>query len=90
MSRKHKKFCTKLNYIEYFLMLASTITKYILVSAIASLLGILKEITSSALGLKSICTITAGIKKYQSIIKKKTKKHYTKVLLAKSKLNSIV
>ena len=64
MSRKHKKVCTKLNYIEHFLMLASTITKYILVSAIASLLGILKEITSSALGLKSICAITAGIKKY--------------------------
>ena len=36
-----------------------------------------------------ICTITAGIKKYNSIIKKKEKKHDKIVLLAKSKLNSI-
>ena len=43
---------------------------------------------SSAIGLK-ICAITAGIKKYKSIIKKKKKKHDKIVLLAKSKLNSI-
>ena len=36
-----------------------------------------------------ICLITAGIKKYNSIIKKKKKKHGKVVLLAKSKLNSI-
>ena len=36
-----------------------------------------------------ICAITAGIKKYKSIIKKKKKKHDTTALLAKSKLNSI-
>ena len=46
------------------------------------------EITSSAIGLK-ICAITAGIKKYKLIIKKKKKKHDKIVLLAKSKLNSI-
>ena len=34
-----------------------------------------------------ICAITAGIKKYQSVIKKK--KHDKMALLAKSKLNSI-
>ena len=45
-------------------------------------------ITSSAIGLK-ICAITAGIKKYKSIIKKKKKKSYKIVLLAKTKLNSI-
>ena len=45
-------------------------------------------ITSSAIGLK-ICAITARIKKYKSIIKKKKKKHDKIVLLAKSKLNSI-
>ena len=33
--------------------------------------------------------ITAGIKRYKSIIKKKKKKHDKIVLLAKSKLNSI-
>ena len=36
-----------------------------------------------------ICAITAGIKKYKSIIKKKKTKHDKIVLLAKSKLNSI-
>ena len=41
-------------------------------------------ITSSAVGLK-ICVITAAIKKYKSIIKKKKKKHGKLVLLAKSK-----
>ena len=65
MSRKHKKVCTTLNYIEHFFILATTIT-----------------------GLK-FCAITAGIKKYQSIIKKKKTKHDKIVLLAKSKLNSI-
>ena len=44
------------------------------------------RITSSAIGLK-ICAVAAGIKKYQAIIKKK--KHTKRVLLAKSKLNSI-
>ena len=43
---------------------------------------------SSGIGLK-IYAITAGIKKYKSIIKKKKKKHDKIVLLAKSKLNSI-
>ena len=45
-------------------------------------------ITISAIALK-ICDITAGIKKYQLIIKKKKKKHDKIVLLGKSKLNSI-
>ena len=52
------------------------------------LVDILIGITSSAIGLK-ICAITAGIKKYKSIIKKKKEKHDKLVLLAKSKLNSI-
>ena len=43
---------------------------------------------SSAAGTK-ICVITAAIKKYKSIIKKKRKKHDKIVLLPKSKLNSI-
>ena len=36
-----------------------------------------------------ICTIAAGIKKYNLIIKKKKKKHDKIVLFKKSKLNSI-
>ena len=45
-------------------------------------------VTNSAIGLK-ICEITAGIKKYKSIIKKKKKRLDKIVLLAKSKSNSI-
>ena len=37
----------------------------------------------------NICEITAGVKKYKSIIKKKNKKLDKIVLLAKSKSNSI-
>ena len=36
-----------------------------------------------------MCAITAGIKTYKSIVKKKKKKHNKTVLLAKSKLNKI-
>ena len=64
MSKKHKRTCTTLNYIENFFILASTITESISLSALASLIGILIGITSSAIGLK-MCTITAGIKNYK-------------------------
>ena len=50
MSKKHKKVCTTLNYVEQFLILASTITGCISISAFVSLLGIAIEITSSAIG----------------------------------------
>ena len=72
MSRKHKKVCTTLNYIEHFLILASAITGFISISVFASLIGIPIEIASSAIRLK-ICAIAAGIKKYKSIIKEKEK-----------------
>ena len=67
MSKKHKKVFTILNYIEHFLILASTIAGCISVSAFASLLSIPIGITSSAIGLK-ICAITTGIKKFKSIV----------------------
>ena len=70
MSRKHKKACTALNYIEHFLILASIITGCISISAFSSSIGIRIGITSSVIGLK-ICAIAAGIKKYKSIIKKR-------------------
>ena len=88
MSKKHKKVCTTLNYIKHFLILASIYIGCISFSVFASLLGIPIGNKSSAIGLK-ICTITTGIKKYKSIIKKKKKKHDKIVLLAKSKVNSI-
>ena len=61
MSKKHKKVCTTLNYIEHFLILASTIKGCISIYAFASLIGIPIGMMSSAIGLK-ICAITAGIK----------------------------
>ena len=88
MGRKHKKVFTILNYIENFLILASTFTGCISISAFASLFGIPIGITNSAIGFQ-ICAIAARIQKYKSIIKKKKKKHDKIVFLAKSKLNSI-
>ena len=80
--------CTTLNYIKNFLILASTITGCVSISAFASLIGMPIGIMSSAIGLK-ICVTTAGIKKNKPITKKRKKEHDKIVLLAKSKLNSI-
>ena len=88
VSKKHKMVCTTLNYIEHFLILGSTVTGSVSISVYASLVGIPIGITSSAIGLK-IFVITAAIKKYKLIIKKKKKKPDKTVLLAKSKLNRI-
>ena len=66
----------------------STITGCVSISAFASLVGFPIGITSSAIGLK-IYTITGGIRKHKSMNKKKKKKHNKRVLLTKSKLNSI-
>ena len=54
MSKKHKKFCATLNYIEPFLILDSTITRCVSISAFAPLVGIPIEITSSTIGLKFV------------------------------------
>ena len=40
MSKKHKKVCATLNYIEHFLILGSTITQCVFISAFSSWLGI--------------------------------------------------
>ena len=84
MSKNYKKVCTTLSHIEHFVILASIITGCISISAFASLLGLPIGITSSAIELKT-CAITAGIKRYKSIIKKNKKKHDKIVLLANSK-----
>ena len=70
------------------LILASTVTSRVLISAFTSLVAVPVGITSSPVKLK-IYAITTGIKKYKSIIKKKKKKHNEIVLLGKSKLNTI-
>ena len=59
MSRKHKKLCTTLNYVELFLKLHFSITGCISISAFVSLLDVPIEITSSAVGLK-ICVLVVG------------------------------
>ena len=70
------------------LIWASTITSCVSISAFASLVYVSVGITNSAVRIKSHA-ITAGIKNYQSIIKKKKIKHDEIVLLGKDKLNTI-
>ena len=88
MSKKHKKTCKYLDYVEHLLILVSTITGCVLISAFTSLVVVPVGITSSAVAIKMYAT-TAGIKKYKSIIKKKKKKHDEIVLPGKAKLNTI-
>ena len=80
--------CETLNYFEHILIFISVISCCVSISAFVSLVGTPVGITSSALGSK-ICAITAGIKKYESIIKKRRKQHNHILLLTKTKLNSI-
>ena len=86
MSEKYKNTCKY--YVEYLLISVSTVTDCVSISALASLVCVAVGITSSAVGIK-IYAITAGIKKYKSVIKKKKKKHDKIVLLGKAKLNTI-
>ena len=61
MSKKHKKSCKVLNYIDHLLIVISAITGCVSISSFASLVGVPIGITSSAIGLK-IYALTAGIK----------------------------
>ena len=69
MSKKHKTVCRLLNHIECLLILISTATGCVSISAFSSF-SIPIGITSSAVGLKT-CAVTAGTKKYKSIARKK-------------------
>ena len=88
MSEKYKKTCKYLIYIEHLLILVWTVTGCASISAFASLIAIPVGITTSSVGIK-ICAITAEIKKYKSIIKKKKKHHDKTMLLGKDKLDII-
>ena len=77
-----------LNYVKHMLILALTVIGCVSISAFASLVFVPVGITNSAVGT-TICAITARIKKYKSIIKKKKEKHDNIVLLGKYKLNTI-
>ena len=83
ISKKQKKACRNLNYVEHLLILALAVTGCVSISAFASLVGIPVGITSSGAAIK-ISAITAGIKKYKSIIKKQRKKHNEIFLLGKA------
>ena len=74
MIKKHKKICVTLNYIEYFLTLASGVPCCISVSTFASLLIISIGNTTSDIRLK-IGSVSAGIKTQKSIINKNKMKH---------------
>ena len=73
MSGKYKKKCKYLNYVEHLLIcfnslfvliLVSTVTDCVSISAFASLFATSVGITSSA-QRKTKCTIRVGIKKYK-------------------------
>ena len=80
------KVCRVLDYIDHLAIVISIITGCVSISAFVSLVGIPIGITNSVIRL-TICAITAWIKKYKSIFKKK--KHDKRKMLAKSELNSI-
>ena len=88
ISVKYKKTCKYLNSVENLLILASTVTGCVSNSTFASLAGVSVSITSSALRIK-ICAITAGIKNYQSIIRKNEKKLDKILVQGTDKLNTI-
>ena len=88
MSEKHEKVYTSLNYFVRFLIFTFAINGCVSISAFASLIRVPVGIANSSVWRK-ICEITAGIKKYKSIIKKKKKKHDKIVLLAKLILDTI-
>ena len=86
MSEKHNKICKYLNYVEHLLIFVFIVTGSVPIFQFASLVCALIGNASSAVGIKTY-EITAGIKKYKSIMKKK-KKHDKIVLFRKDKLNT--
>ena len=72
LNKKPKMLWMTLNYIGHFLNLTSTIAGYISISAFGSLVSVPVGITSSAIEL-NICALTAWIKKYKSISRKRRK-----------------
>ena len=71
-----------------FLLFIFAVSGCVSISAFVSLVGVAVGIASFAVGIK-ICAITAVIKKYKLIIKKKRKKHDKIALLGKANLENI-
>ena len=70
VSKKYKNIFMALSYIEQLLILLSTVTVCVSISAFVSVAGICMDLDSSAVELK-IRVITVKIKKYKLINKKK-------------------
>ena len=70
---KNKKVCRAINYFEHFLVFISAVSACVSISAFVLLVVVSVGNANSAVELK-ICALTAGIKKYMSIIKSKRKK----------------
>ena len=87
MSKKHEKVCMVLIFIEHLFILVSTVTGCVSICGFASLVGVsigIPNLYKKCKFIIKIYALTAVIKKYKSIIKKKKKKHDKIVLLAKT------
>ena len=69
-----KQLCMALNYIQDFVIFIFAASGYVSISTFGSLVGVSVSTARCAVGLK-VCAITAGIKNYKSIIKKKKEDH---------------
>ena len=69
------------DYLEHSLVLVSANSRCASISIFDSLVGDPVGIVSSSVGLKIMCALTAGSKKYKPIIKKIRQKFYNIVLL---------
>ena len=65
MSKRHKRSCRVLNYVDHLLIVFSAIIVCVFISDFTSSVGIAIGITSSVIGLK-VCAITPGIRKYKT------------------------
>ena len=74
--------------LQILLVFVSAASGCVSVSEFALLFGVPESITSSAVGLTTYA-ITAGIQKYNSVIKKQKKKHDEIVFLGKAKFGII-
>ena len=86
ISKKHKKTCTALNYVEHLLISVSMVTGC--VSIFFCFFNWYScRYCEFCNWIKNLHKITAWIKKYKPIIKKKRKKYHKIAFLAKTKLN---
>ena len=67
--KKNKKVCRALNYFKHFYIFISAVSVCVSLSAFVSLVGIPVDATRSAVQIR-IWAITAGIRKYKSMIEK--------------------